>query len=96
MPIGKNALKRVTNNGYSAVTITAPDMENSVIEATPEKPVKEKPAKAEKKTATEKTAKKAPSKKESPKKDESISADTAPNDKSEYVNIGREMPYHLL
>ena len=28
MPIGKNALKRVTNNGYSNVTTSAPDMEN--------------------------------------------------------------------
>ena len=31
MPIGKNALKRVTNNGYSNVKATAPDMENSVV-----------------------------------------------------------------
>ena len=31
MPIGKNALKRVSNNGYSNVTATAPDMENSEI-----------------------------------------------------------------
>ena len=27
MPIGKNALKRVSNNSYSAVKSTAPDME---------------------------------------------------------------------
>ena len=34
MPIGKNALKRVSNNGYSNVKATAPDMENSeIIEA---------------------------------------------------------------
>ena len=31
MPIGKNSLKRVTNNGYSAVNTSAPDMENSEI-----------------------------------------------------------------
>ena len=31
MPIGKNAIKRVVNNGYSAVKTSAPDMENSVI-----------------------------------------------------------------
>jgi hypothetical protein len=30
MPIGKNAIKRVSNNGYSKVKTTAPDMENSV------------------------------------------------------------------
>ena len=47
MPIGKNALKRVENNGYSKVKSTAPDMENSVVaeeipvEATP---VTKKPA----------------------------------------------------
>lgn len=31
MPIGKNSIKRVKNNGYSAVKTEAPDMENSVI-----------------------------------------------------------------
>ena len=31
MPIGKNALKRVSNNGYSGVNTSAPDMENSEI-----------------------------------------------------------------
>ena len=31
MPIGKNSLKRVTNNGYSAVKTSAPDMENSSV-----------------------------------------------------------------
>lgn len=30
MPIGKNSIKRVSNNGYSNVKTTAPDMENSV------------------------------------------------------------------
>lgn len=32
MPIGKNAIKRVANNGYSNVKTSAPDMENSVVE----------------------------------------------------------------
>ena len=31
MPIGKNAIKRVVNNGYSALKSSAPDMENSVV-----------------------------------------------------------------
>jgi hypothetical protein len=31
MPIGKNAINRVANNGYSNVKSTAPDMENSVV-----------------------------------------------------------------
>lgn len=32
MPIGKNAIKRVANNGYSNVKSSSPDMENSVVE----------------------------------------------------------------
>lgn len=44
MSIGKNAIKRVENNGYSHVHSDAPDMENSVI-AEPDAPVPEKPAK---------------------------------------------------
>ena len=31
MPIGKNAIKRVENNGYSNVASSAPDMENSIV-----------------------------------------------------------------
>ena len=37
MPIGKNAIKRVNNNGYSNVQTSAPDMENSVIAEVEEK-----------------------------------------------------------
>ena len=62
MPIGKNALKRVENNGYSNVKSTAPDMENSVVvEEVPveKKPVAKKPA--TKKSPATKAA--APSKK---------------------------------
>lgn len=55
MPIGKNAIKRVSNNGYSNVKTEAPDMENSVVE------------KATKPTEKN-TAKKAPSTKSTAKK----------------------------
>lgn len=59
MPIGKNAIKRVENNGYSKVESKAPDMENSQV--TPVAPAKtKKPATARKtaaKTATVKPAK---------------------------------------
>lgn len=34
MPIGKNAIKRVENNGYSNVASSAPDMENSIVAET--------------------------------------------------------------
>jgi hypothetical protein len=51
MPIGKNALKRVSNNGYSKVNTSAPDMEDSVITEEPilVLPVLEEPAPAPKK-----------------------------------------------
>ena len=42
MPIGKNAIKRVENNGYSKVESKAPDMENSHVIAAPDKQVTEK------------------------------------------------------
>ncbi len=53
MSIGKNAIKRVENNGYSHVETHAPDMENSVVE--PDPPEKELPEKKEKKTVRKKT-----------------------------------------
>ena len=63
MPIGKNAIKRVANNGYSSVKSTAPDMENSVINE--EKAQVPKVEAAEKKTApANKTSPKAGSAKE--------------------------------
>lgn len=49
MPIGKNAIKRVSNNGYSNVKAAAPDMENSVV-------VEEKDTALEKKQAAAKKA----------------------------------------
>lgn len=52
MPIGKNAIKRVENNGYSNVKTDAPDMLNSEV-LTEEKPVK---AQAKKRTSTAKKA----------------------------------------
>ncbi len=80
MPIGKNAIKRVANNGYSTVKTSAPDMENSEIVTKPEAdkklPKKANTAKkaaspkpAEKKTAPKAAEKKsAPAKKSAPKK----------------------------
>ncbi|MBO5261976.1 MAG: hypothetical protein J6B45_02920 [Clostridia bacterium] len=71
MPIGKNAIKRVTNNGYSNVKTAAPDMENSV-------EVKEAPALvAEEKVSAKKTSAKTPSKAAETKKaaDTKVSAE---------------------
>ncbi|MBR2646684.1 MAG: hypothetical protein IKD47_03915 [Clostridia bacterium] len=64
MPIGKNAIKRVENNGYSKVKTAAPDMENSTVIAKMSKQVEEKLVEpVEKKTAAKAAAKKAPCKK---------------------------------
>ena len=60
MPIGKNAIKRVSNNGYSNVKTEAPDMENSVVE--PVKPASKSAATKKAPTAKSATAKKAPAK----------------------------------
>ena len=66
MPIGKNAIKRVANNGYSNVKTTAPDMENSevVSEKAKSAPKKSAPKSSAPKssTAPKATPKKAPTK----------------------------------
>ena len=71
MPIGKNAIKRISNNGYSNVQTTAPDMENSVVEEKIEVK-KEAPKKKEASTT------KAKQKTEAPKKALTKKAPTAP------------------
>jgi len=97
MPIGKNALKRVTNNGYSKVVTEAPDMENSthVTEDTAkiiEEKTAEKPVKQERKTPEKKSvAKKAE------KSTKAAEGDTSTRpDGFVHVSIGAELPIHLL
>ena len=111
MPIGKNAINRVKNNGYSNVETSAPDMENSVI-ANPDpqvvevmvKPVEERAAK--KAPAKKTAAKKAPEEK-SAEPNEKAPAKKAPAKKApakkavkkggfERVELGSQMPYYLL
>lgn len=111
MPIGKNAIKRVTNSGYSNVQTTAPDMENSTIEkstkssATPKKTTIK--AKAEPK-ATKTTKKATPTPKKSMEKEPDLSpvktaekvikksAKAQTRQGSCYINIGGELPIYLL
>lgn len=83
MSIGKSAIKRVENNGYSKVKTAAPDMQNSHVIAAPAEEVTEKliaPIET-KKTATKKTPKKA----------------SAPKKKNGFIafSIGEELPYYL-
>ena len=93
MPIGKNALKRVTNNGYSKVATTAPDMDNSVV-VTPEetkaeiKVVDVKPA--PKKNTAPKTKKPA-----TPKPKTEKAEATRPDGFARY-EFGQDLPVHLL
>ena len=70
MPIGKSALKRVENNGYSAVKTSAPDMENSTVVEKKSAPVSQKTAEktVKKPAAAKKTAKKPEAKKPEAKK----------------------------
>ncbi len=83
MSIGKSAIKRVENNGYSKVKTVAPDMQNSHVIAAPAEEVTEKliaPIEV-KKTATKKTTRKA----------------SAPKKKNGFIafSIGEELPYYL-
>ena len=87
MPIGKNAIKRVENNGYSKVQSTAPDMQNSHVIAAPDAQVVEKIVEPiVKKTAS----KKAPAKKSAPKKA------TAKKDGFVRFAFGEDLPYYLM
>ena len=85
MSIGKNAIKRVENNGYSKVNTAAPDMENSSVaeEVATETPVVETPAKKP-------AAKKSPAKKSAAKKCTKKPCET------KGVQLCEEMPYYLL
>ena len=90
MAIGKNAIKRVENNGYSKVKTNAPDMENSHVIANISEEVMEKiVAPVEKKTAAKKPAAKKPAVKKATVKN-------AEKDGFERIEVGTEMPYYLL
>ena len=102
MPIGKNSIKRVTNNGYSKVATKAPDMENSTVIANPSPevievmiPSSEKiaPKKTETKSVAKKTtaAKKPAAKKEVPRQKE-----VGERSGDGYVNLGGDLPTYLL
>ena len=86
MPIGKNAIKRVENNGYSNVKTDAPDMQNStVIGATAPEVMEMLEQNVAKKGTTKKTTKKACAKKS-----------CATKNAFARVEVGTDMPYYLL
>ena len=88
MPIGKNAIKRVENNGYSNVKTSAPDMENSNVIANVDAQVMEKMVAPVEKATKKPVAKKTPAKKTACKK--------ATKNAFERVSFGEDMPYYLL
>lgn len=93
MPIGKNSIKRVANNGYSRVASAAPDMENSTVIANPSPEVVEVMIPSSEKIAPKKTAAKKPAAKKTAKKVEK------PEEKAAigYITLGGgELPVHLL
>ncbi len=95
MPIGKNAMKRVENNGYSKVASKAPDMENSSVIANLDPQVAEKLiAPVEEKTAAKAPAKKAPAKKAPAKRASAVKK--VEKDGFVRVEVGEAMPYYLL
>ena len=110
MPIGKNEIKRVENNGYSKVKTSAPDMENSNVLANPDPQVVEKliapveeaakanaAPKAKTAAAVKKTAAKSAAKpvaKKAPAK--KAVEKLVPKEKFASVQLGVEMPYYLL
>ena len=92
MPIGKNALKRVTNNGYSNVSVSAPDMEHSEIIETKapvkaEKPVAKKPTKKAEPKAEAKAEAKVVSAKAEPKKNTAPKAEKPKTAKPETLKV---------
>ena len=92
MPIGKNAIKRVENNGYSKVKTSAPDMENSNVIANPDPQVVEKMVAPVEKA----TAKKPAAKKPVAKKVATAAKKAEEKDGFVRVEVGAAMPYYLL
>ena len=92
MPVGKNSIKRVTNNGYSKVASKAPDMENSTVIANPSPEVVEIMIPSSEKIAPKKPAAKKPAAKKTAPKVENSSERNGEG----YINLGGELPIYLL
>ena len=95
MPIGKNSIKRVANNGYSSVKTEAPDMENSSVLSNPAPEVMEMAI-----AMAEKKPKKASAKKsDEAKRCKRAAAPEKPDECTGefiYFGIGEELPTYLL
>ena len=103
MPIGKNSIKRVANNGYSKVTTTSPDMENSEVLTEKKEPKKTTKTTSQKKAPTQKkpeakpTAKKTTTtKKATPEKKAEAPKEKEIEIEKSYFNVGDTLPIYLL
>ena len=98
MPIGKNAIKRVSNSGYSNVQTRAPDMENSTIAKAEEAPKVEEPKVEEPKIEAPATTPEVAPKKTAPKKTAKKPVKKSEPTKQGFVHlaIGDDLPYYLL
>ena len=96
MPVGKNSIKRVTNNGYSKVATKAPDMENSTVIANPSPEVIEVMIPSSEKIAPKKPAAKPATKKPATKKAEPKTEKSSERNGEGYINLGGDLPIYLL
>lgn len=103
MPIGKNAIKRVSNGGYSNVQTSAPDMENSTVAKAEEAPKVEEPKIEAPKAQAPKIEAPATAPEVAPKKTAPKKTAKKPVKKSEptkqgfvHLAIGDDLPYYLL
>lgn len=95
MPIGKNSIKRVANNGYSAIKSNAPDMQNSTVIANISPEVVEVMIP---KQEPENKAEAAPKKKASSKKKTAHTAVKSDTQKDGFIHFsfGEDLPPYLL
>ena len=95
MPIGKNSIKRVANNGYSAVKSNAPDMQNSTVIANISPEVVEVMIP---KQEPENKVEAAPKKKASSKKKTAHTAVKSDTQKDGFIHFsfGEDLPVYLL
>ena len=96
MPVGRNSIKRVTNNGYSKVATKAPDMENSTVIANPSPEVIEVMIPSSEKIAPKKPAAKPATKKPAAKKTEPKPEKSSERNGEGYINLGGDLPIYLL
>ena len=96
MPIGKNSIKRVANNGCSKTKTEEVCVENSSVIANTAPEVKEMVEEMVKKPKKTETKKKPTAKKKAENKPIPTVKEDGEVEKFDYVGIGEELPVYLL